>query len=173
LGWRADRNSPVFGQFQQLLDLSHGAIVVGGNGELLYAGVAGAGPSTAMMMSDGNSSNGPRNKAQGKAGEAQVRQILEEEGFDILGEEVDIEINTPKGPRTLRVDFLVQDSQGKIFAVESKTGGATLSPRQESLNSIMASQGGIIKSHNIPPEFNLYNKRLFSIETIVITLPKP
>lgn len=95
--------------------------------------------------------------------------VLEESGLDILGEQVNINVPTSSGVRRRIVDFLAQDSDGTIFAVEVKTGDAGLSPRQTVLDEIMATQGGTIRSNNVPVPFD--NLRLGKIETIYISLP--
>jgi RHS repeat-associated protein len=167
-------SSPIFAPIVQpggllgnnlILSLS-GIEVVGGNGALVYVGAAGMMPQLSMISGGGGI--GPQNKAQGMRGEDQVHKILQERGLDILGEEVNIQVDTPNGVRIRRVDFLARDSYGNIFAIEVKTGGGMLSSRQASLDAIMANQGGAISSSNVLPR---YNVRLSSIETIYIRLP--
>jgi hypothetical protein len=142
-----------------------GIEVIGGSGELVYVGNAGMFPQFTMVSGEGR---GPQNKAQGQRGEAGVREILEQSDLDILGEEVNINVDTPSGVRNRRVDFLVQDSKGNIIAIEVKTGCGTLKSRQTSLDNIMATQGGIIRSDNVPHRY--LDQRLI-IQTIYITLP--
>jgi RHS repeat-associated protein len=135
----------------------------------LLTGAGVAGLTHAASMGKGAGWRGPQNKAQGSKGEADVKKILEERGFDVLGKEVDIEVSTSNGVAVRRVDFLVRDANNKIFAVEVKTGAGKLSARQQSLDPIMSSQGGTIRSHNVPPGLN--GMKLDSLETIYITIP--
>ena len=143
-----------------------GIEVVGGSGQLTYIGTAGMLPQVSMMS---GGTTGPANKAQGQAGEAQVRKWLEESGFEILGEQVGIRIKTLLGNRIRIVDFLVVDGRGKVIAVEVKTGGGTLSPRQVKLDDMMRTQGGVITNPNVPPRY--YNQEINSIETIYFEIP--
>jgi Holliday junction resolvase-like predicted endonuclease len=136
-----------------------GMSVVGGSGELVYVGTAGFSASFFSL--------GPENKAQGQWGEAQARELLEKSGLEILGEEVNIQVS---GGRRI-VDFLVRDSKGKIYAVEVKTGNAQLTQHQITLDNLMRTQGGVIRSQKVPVEFN--NLRLDSIEMIYFRFPNP
>lgn len=141
-----------------------GIEVVGGSGELVYIGTAGMAQQLSMFAR-GN------NWPQAQAGEAQIRKIIESEpDWELLGEQVDIEVITKNGARTRRVDFLVRNKpDNSIFAVEVKTGpNAVLRPRQESLDAIMEQQGGTIISHKVPPAY--FGRYVYKIGTIVINL---
>jgi len=140
---------------------------VGGDLSLIYTGTSGLASSGLVMMSSGGGGEGrgPQNNLRGKIGEAQVRKMLENK-FTYLGNRVTVRL--PNG-KIRFVDHLVQDPvSGKIFAVEVKTGLSPISGRQQSLDTLMASQGGILE-RGVPPRY--LNLRLSSIETIYFRLP--
>lgn len=124
-----------------------------------------------LMSSEGGDGRNPqKNREQGEEGKKRVAEILKQQGFNILGEEVNVKIFVRKlnATRTRRVDILTLDFEGNIIAVEVKTGNEPLDPRQVMLDEIMATEGGIISSKNVPPR---YNNEWFIIKTIYFSLP--
>jgi len=87
------------------------------------------------------------NALKGAAGEAKVADELVSEGKTILGSHVGVQ--TDQGLRV--VDHLVED-QGKLQAVEVKTGNGTRNASQLAKDSSMETNGGRVVGKNAPDQ---------------------
>ncbi len=86
------------------------------------------------------------NRAAGKAAEITVAKQLESEGNTILGSQVTI--RTSQGNRV--VDHLIRTPDGRIVAVEVKSGGAVRDATQIAKDNAIATEGGVIVGKNAP-----------------------
>ncbi|NPU90849.1 MAG: hypothetical protein HPY82_02970 [Gammaproteobacteria bacterium] len=78
--------------------------------------------------------------------EARAAKDLVAEGNAILGSQVSV--RTSEGRRV--VDHLVQTPDGRIVAVEVKSGGAVRDSAQLAKDNAMATQGGVVVGKNAP-----------------------
>jgi hypothetical protein len=86
------------------------------------------------------------NRLRGLAAEEIVRRQLIAEGNTILGSHVTIQ--TSKGARV--VDHLIRTPDGRIVAVEVKSGGAVRDATQLAKDKAMATEGGTPVGQNAP-----------------------
>lgn len=100
------------------------------------------------------------NKEQGKIAESIAAKELEAEGNKIIGRQVSMK--TSKGRRV--VDHLIQTPNGKIIAVEVKSGNARRSSSQRAKDDAMATEGAVPIGKNAPDELKGENIVIETIE---------
>jgi len=86
------------------------------------------------------------NRVAGLAAEAKAEKELVEEGNTILGSHVSV--RTSEGRRV--VDHLIKTPDGRIVAVEVKSGGAVRNASQLAKDEAMATKGGVVIGKNAP-----------------------
>ncbi|KGK10059.1 hypothetical protein EA26_01525 [Vibrio navarrensis] len=101
-----------------------------------------------------------KNRAVGKAAEAQAAKDLVAEGNSILGSQVSV--RTAEGRRV--IDHLVQDANGTIRAVEVKAGGAVRNASQLAKDKALATQGGTLVGKNAPAALRGQNMVIETVE---------
>jgi hypothetical protein len=100
--------------------------------------------SPAQAVSAGTTRGGPGPVRQGQRGVAQARKEATAAGKKVRGEEVTLQ--TSAGPR--RVDLLVEDTDGKLQALEVKTGNSPYGTRQRGKDGKLATEGGVPVGEN-------------------------
>jgi hypothetical protein len=100
------------------------------------------------------------NRAAGKAGERVFGEPLVAAGNTILGAQVSV--RTSQGRRV--IDFLVQTPDGRLIAVEAKSGGAVRNARQLAKDAALADEGGVLVGKNAPAELRGQTLVLETIE---------
>ena len=89
-----------------------------------------------------------KNRKDGLRREAEVKQELLDEGYDVIGSQVSV-----KTEHTRRIiDHMVKDGDGVIKAVEVKNGGATRNATQILKDDSMAKEGAEIIGKNAPKD---------------------
>jgi hypothetical protein len=78
--------------------------------------------------------------ARGARAEAYVARMFEKSGLEIAGRQVSV--RTAAGLR--RIDVLVRDKAGELFAIEVKSGAATRNAAQLAKDRLLASEGGVL-----------------------------
>ncbi|MDX3905812.1 MAG: hypothetical protein QHC78_09005 [Pigmentiphaga sp.] len=86
------------------------------------------------------------NRAAGRAAERQAAIDLASEGNTILGSQVTV--RTSQGNRV--IDHLIQTPDGRIMAVEVKSGNAVRNAAQLAKDAALASEGGVVTGVNAP-----------------------
>ena len=102
------------------------------------------------------------NAAKGKAAEAIAAEQLVTEGNTILGSQVSA--NTSLGRRV--IDHLIQTPEGRIMAVEVKSGGGTRTAAQLARDTEMAITGATLVGKNAPDQL----QGVQVIETVVMRI---
>ncbi|MBK7802119.1 MAG: RHS repeat-associated core domain-containing protein [Chloracidobacterium sp.] len=99
----------------------------------------------------------------GEAAERLVKELLQKEGFTVLGSKVAVRV--ADGPKGLRfVDHLVQTPAGEIVAYEVKSGGGTRNAAQMGKDNIMETVGGKIIGKNAPDNLLDTTRKIRTVE---------
>jgi hypothetical protein len=124
--------------------------------ELGHAGEVGKASKKAEILA--------ANRAAGKAAEEKVRQELLAEGHEILGSQVTV--YTSKGKRI--VDHLIKTADGRLVAIEVKSGEAVRSTAQLEKDAALVNEGGKFVGKNATNELREASKQgLVKVQEVI------